>query len=63
MRITYPMNVKEFMNKLKLIETEMQVRVWELEKNTDTPKIIIEEMNEALTHISSAIDILDRDDL
>ncbi len=63
MRITYPMNVKEFMNKLKLIETEMQVRVWELEKNTDTPKIIVEEMNEALTHISSAIDILDRDDL
>lgn len=57
------MNVKEFMNKLKLIETEMQVKVWELEKNTDTPKIIIEEMNEALTHISSAIDILDRDDL
>ena len=63
MRITYPMNVKEFMNKLKLIETEMQVRVWELEKNTDTPKIIVEEMNEALTHISSAIDILDKDDL
>lgn len=60
---TYPMNVKEFMNKLKLIETEMQVKVWELEKNTDTPKIIVEEMNEALTHISSAIDILDRDDL
>ena len=57
------MNVKDFMNKLKLIETEMQVRVWELEKDTDTPKIIVEEMNEALTHISSAIDILDKDDL
>tara|TARA_R100000734_G_C3287991_1_gene80314 strand:+ start:57 stop:230 length:174 start_codon:yes stop_codon:yes gene_type:complete len=57
------MNPKEFMNKLKLIETEMQVRVWELERNEDAPKSVVEEMNEALTHISSAIDILDRDDL
>lgn len=57
------MNVKEFMNKLKLIEIEMQVKVWELRNNTDTPEIIVAEMNEALAHISSAIDILDRDDL
>ena len=57
------MNVKESMNKLKLIETEMQVKVWELRNNTDTPEIIVAEMNEALAHISSAIDILDRDDL
>lgn len=51
------------MNKLKLIEIEMQVKVWELRNNTDTPEIIVAEMNEALAHISSAIDILDRDDL
>ena len=57
------MNPKEFVNKLKLIETEMQVRVWELERNDDAPKAVVEEMNEALTHISSAIDILDGDDL
>lgn len=47
-------------NKLKMFETELQVAIWKHER-ADAPKVIIDEMQEALNHISKAIDILEWD--
>ena len=48
---------------LKFLETEMQVAIWEHEKIPNLPQVIINEMKEALNHISKAIDILGWDEL
>tara|TARA_R100001129_G_scaffold164903_1_gene131276 strand:+ start:36 stop:197 length:162 start_codon:yes stop_codon:yes gene_type:complete len=48
-------------DKLKMFETELQVAIWEHEKN-DAPKALVDEAKEALNHISKAIDILEWDE-
>ena len=52
---------KKYFDNLKLLETELQVAIWEHEK-ADAPEVIIDEMQEALNHISKAIDILEWDE-
>mgnify|MGYP003668093361 CR=1 FL=1 len=52
---------KHFAN-LKLLETELQVAIWNL-KDSNAPVVIIDEMNEALEHISKAMDILEWDEV
>ena len=56
-----------FMYKLllatKALETELQTTIWNYEKDTlDVPVVIIDEMKDALNHVSKAIDILEWDD-
>tara|TARA_R100001015_G_C4598348_1_gene153438 strand:+ start:602 stop:823 length:222 start_codon:yes stop_codon:yes gene_type:complete len=53
---------QKYFDNLKLLETEIQVAIWEHEKN-HAPQVIINEMKEALNHISKAIDILEWDEL
>tara|TARA_R110002012_G_scaffold297082_1_gene494929 strand:+ start:646 stop:816 length:171 start_codon:yes stop_codon:yes gene_type:complete len=52
---------KKSFDNLKLLETELQVGIWTHEK-ADAPVVIIDEMKEALGHISKAIDILEWDE-
>ena len=52
---------QKYFDNLKLLETEIQVAIWEHEKN-HAPQVIIDEMKEALNHISKAIDILEWDE-
>jgi hypothetical protein len=54
-------NLKFTFTRLWMLETELQVAIWEHEK-ADAPKVIIDEMQEALNHISKAIDILEWDE-
>jgi hypothetical protein len=54
--------IHEYKNNLKLFETEIQVAIWEHEKN-HVPQVIIDEMKEALNHISKAIDMLEWDEV
>ena len=51
---------KKYLDNLKLLETEIQVAIWKHE-NAGAPKVIIDEMQEALNHITKAIDILEWD--
>jgi hypothetical protein len=46
---------KKYFDNLKLLETELQVAIWKHEE-ADAPKVIIDEMQEALNHISKAIE-------
>ncbi len=48
-------------DKLKMFETELQVAIWKY-TDSDTPQIIVSEMQEALNHISKALDILEWDE-
>jgi len=52
---------KKHFDSLKLLETELQVEIWKHEKAV-APVVIIDEMKEALGHISKAIDILEWDE-
>ena len=52
---------KKYFANLKLLETELQVAIWKHEKS-NAPVVIIDEMNEALEHISKAMDILEWDE-
>jgi len=52
---------KKHFDSLKLIQTELRVAIWKHEKN-DAPVVIINEMEEALEHISKGIDILEWDE-
>lgn len=52
---------KKHFDNLKILETELQVAIWEHE-NSDAPEVIVDEMKEALNHISKAIDILEWDE-
>ena len=53
---------KKYLDNLKLLETELQVAIWEHEE-ADAPKVIIDAMQKALNHISKAIeDILEWDE-
>lgn len=52
---------KKHFDNLKILETELQVAIWKHEE-ADAPKVIIDEMQEALNHISKAIDILEWDE-
>ncbi len=52
----------EVIGNLKLLKPEIQVAIWVHEKN-HAPQVIIDEMKEALNHISKAIDILGWDEL
>ena len=51
---------KHFAN-LKLLETELQVAIWNL-KDSNAPVVIINEMKDASKHLSKAIDILEWDE-
>tara|TARA_R100000005_G_C5003383_1_gene211639 strand:+ start:728 stop:907 length:180 start_codon:yes stop_codon:yes gene_type:complete len=53
---------QKYFDNLKLLETEMWTAIWEHEK-AGASKVIIDEMKEAVNHITKAIDILERDDL
>jgi len=55
--------VHEYKNNLKLFETEIQVAIWEHEKIPNLSQVIINEMKEALNHISKAIDMLEWDEV
>tara|TARA_R100000781_G_C4043032_1_gene114695 strand:+ start:572 stop:733 length:162 start_codon:yes stop_codon:yes gene_type:complete len=48
-------------DKLKMFETELQVAIWKY-TDSDAPQIIVSEMQEALNHISKALDILEWDE-
>lgn len=52
---------KKYFDNLKLLENELQVAIWKHEK-AGAPKVIIDEMQEALNHITKAIDILEWDE-
>ena len=53
---------KKYFDNLKILEIELQTAVWRHER-AGAPKVIIDEMQEALNYITKAIDILERDDL
>jgi len=52
---------KKYFDNLKMLEIELQTAVWKHEK-AGAPKVIIDKMQEALNHITKAIDILEWDD-
>tara|TARA_R110002096_G_scaffold435259_1_gene659941 strand:- start:680 stop:850 length:171 start_codon:yes stop_codon:yes gene_type:complete len=51
----------DYVANLKLVETELQVAIWEHEKS-NAPVVIINEMKDASKHLSKAIDILEWDE-
>ena len=57
---------KKHFDSLKLLETELQVEIWKRETGSrGSQRVMIElidEMKEALGHISKAIDILEWDE-
>jgi hypothetical protein len=46
---------------MKIIESELKEGIWKYKMN-EAPLVIIDEMNEALEHISKAMDILEWDE-
>jgi len=52
---------QKYFDKLKMLEIELQTEVWKHEK-AGAPKVIIDELQEALNYITKAIDILEWDD-
>ena len=52
---------KKYFDNLKILEIELQTAVWRHER-AGAPKVIIDGMQEALNHITKAIDILEWDE-
>lgn len=56
---------KKHFDSLKILETELRIEFWKAVKVVNSnvsPTSIIDEMKEALEHISKAIDILEWDE-
>jgi|TARA_R110002074_G_scaffold302861_4_gene474060 hypothetical protein len=50
-----------YVTHLRLVETKLQIAIWEHEKS-NAPVVIINEMKDASKHLSKAIDILEWDE-
>ena len=52
---------QKYFDNLKILEIELQAAIWRHER-AGAPEVIIDEMQEALNHITKAIDILEWDE-